>query len=111
MEDATMPAARFVSGVSFSDRSRSFGNDEKTDMATLQEFWATAIGPVKKVTLAYTLNGKSRGEATIVFAKADSASRAFNEFNNVPIDGKPIKVEVVGTVTAGETKSLADRIA
>jgi hypothetical protein len=56
-------------------------------------------------------NSNQSQDSTVSFDNPEDAARAFSEYNHVLIDGKPIKVEVVGTVTAGETESLADRIA
>lgn len=58
----------------------------------VQDFFSKAIGHVKKVSLAYGPNGKSRGEATVIFSKGDSAAKAHKEYNNVGVDGRPMKV-------------------
>ena len=85
---------------------------------------------MKKVLLSYGPNGRSRGEATVVFGRPDSAAKAQKEFNNVGVDGKPMRVctlerisyytcanayqiEIVASATASRApaKALSDRMA
>jgi len=82
------------------------------------------------VSLAYGPDGKSRGEATVIFSKPGSAAEAHKEYNNVGVDGRPMRVstlfvvpqisdadyhqiELVGgsTVAPAAMKGLADRMA
>jgi THO complex subunit 4 len=60
-----------------------------------QEYFGQSVGSVKKVELSYGPGGVSRGIATVIFAHADGASKAFQELNGLLIDNKPVKVEVV----------------
>ena len=71
---------------------RDTRTQKRTDIRCDQDFFSKAIGSVKKVSLAYGPNGKSRGEATIIFGKPDSAARAQKEYNNVGVDGRPMRV-------------------
>lgn len=63
-----------------------------TDALSFQEYFATTIGPVKKVILNYNKTGRSVGIATIVFHKATSAADAAKQLDTVKIDGRPMKV-------------------
>ncbi|KAL8397045.1 hypothetical protein RB594_003949 [Gaeumannomyces avenae] len=63
--------------------------------AHIKEYFGKSIGTVKKVEISYGPGGVSRGIATIIFAQADAASKAFQELNGILIDQRPIKVEVV----------------
>lgn len=58
----------------------------------IQDYFSKVIGPVKKVLLTYGPNGKSRGVATIIFANADSASKAVKTQNNIKVDQRPMRV-------------------
>ena len=60
-----------------------------------QEYFVSSIGQVKRVDISYGPGGVSRGIATITFAHADSASKAFKELNGVLIDSRPIKVNLI----------------
>lgn len=42
--------------------------------------------------LTYNQNGTSRGIASIIFAKADTAAKAAKELNGLLVDGRPMKV-------------------
>lgn len=64
--------------------------------------------------LTYNQNGSSRGIASIIFAKADTAAKAAKELNGLLVDGRPMKIEVVFDASHAPavpaSKSLADRI-
>ncbi|KAH8677339.1 hypothetical protein BX600DRAFT_430690 [Xylariales sp. PMI_506] len=73
------------------------------------------IGAIKRVELSYGPGGTSRGIATVIFSKADGASKAFAKLNGLLVDGKPIKIEIiVGGNKAAEiappAKTLTERI-
>lgn len=42
--------------------------------------------------LTYGPNGSSRGIASIIFSKPDTAAKAARELNGLLVDGKPMKV-------------------
>jgi RNA recognition motif-containing protein len=42
--------------------------------------------------LTYNQNGSSRGIATIIFGKADTAAKAAKDLNGLLVDGRPMKV-------------------
>jgi hypothetical protein len=60
---------------------------------TLQEYFSQSVGQVKKVELSYGPGGVSRGIATVIFAHADGASKAFSELNGLLVDNRPVKVK------------------
>jgi len=62
------------------------------------------IGPVKRVELSYGPGGASRGIANILFARSESATKAVAECNGIPVDGRPIKVELI--VDAARAKAI-----
>lgn len=45
--------------------------------------------------VTYNQNGTSRGIASIIFAKADTAAKAAKELNGLLVDGRPMKVRNV----------------
>lgn len=45
--------------------------------------------------LTYNQNGTSRGIASIIFGKADTAAKAAKELNGLLVDGRPMKVSIV----------------
>ncbi|ODM15664.1 hypothetical protein SI65_08898 [Aspergillus cristatus] len=83
--------------------------------ANIKEYFTKSAGPVKRVMLTYGPNGTSRGIASIIFGKPDTAAKAAKELNGLLVDGKPMKIEVVVDATRApavpEPKSLTERVA
>lgn len=65
---------------------------------------------MKRVMLTYNQNGTSRGIASIVFSKPDTAAKAAKELNGLLVDGKPMKVFPLFVQGEGGTRLIwADR--
>ncbi|KAJ5629441.1 mRNA export protein mlo3 [Penicillium herquei] len=83
--------------------------------ASIKDYFSKSAGPVKRVMLTYNQNGTSRGIASIIFAKADTAAKAAKDLNGLLVDGRPMKIEVVFDAsrapTVPATKPLTERIA
>ncbi|KAG6494498.1 hypothetical protein ZIOFF_049530 [Zingiber officinale] len=47
--------------------------------------------------LPYFIKKKSKGSAEVVFARRTDAIAAVKRYNNVLLDGKPMKIEIIGT--------------
>ncbi|PMD27637.1 hypothetical protein NA56DRAFT_615502 [Hyaloscypha hepaticicola] len=80
----------------------------------IKEYFVKTIGPVKRVELSYGPGGASRGIANIVFVRSESATKAVAECNGIPVDGKPIKVELIIDASRAKAipapKGLSERI-
>ncbi|CZT51232.1 related to RNA annealing protein [Rhynchosporium secalis] len=61
----------------------------------IKEYFGKTIGSIKKVEISYGPGGQSRGVANIIFHRFDSATKAVSTCNGIPVDGKPIKVELI----------------
>lgn len=61
-------------------------------MISLQEYFTKSAGPVRRVMLTYNQNGTSRGIASIIFMRADTAAKAAKDLNGLLVDGRPMKV-------------------
>ncbi|KAI9375228.1 hypothetical protein BJX61DRAFT_181395 [Aspergillus egyptiacus] len=83
--------------------------------ANIKEYFSKSAGPVKRVMLTYNQNGTSRGIASIVFSKPDTAAKAAKDLNGLLVDGRPMKIEVIVDAShAPEVpapKPLSDRVA
>ncbi|KAL2000092.1 hypothetical protein VTN02DRAFT_3566 [Thermoascus thermophilus] len=83
--------------------------------ANIKEYFSKSAGPVKRVMLTYNQNGTSRGIASIVFSKPDTAAKAAKELNGLLVDGRPMKIEVVLDATQAPEvpapKPLTERVA
>ncbi|KAF2747313.1 hypothetical protein M011DRAFT_486596 [Sporormia fimetaria CBS 119925] len=82
----------------------------------LKEYFVSAvnIGKPKRVMIQYGPTGRSLGSAMVIFHKPDHAAKAVKALDNIRIDNRPIKVEVLVSArdapAAAATQSLADRV-
>jgi THO complex subunit 4 len=58
----------------------------------IQDYFTQTVGNVQRVILAYGPNGRSRGDATIIFRKGDAGQKAVKQLDGVKVDGKPMRV-------------------
>ncbi|XP_060175447.1 THO complex subunit 4A-like [Lycium barbarum] len=54
------------------------------------------VGELKEYALHYDNSGRSKGTAEVVFTYASGALAAIKRYNNIQLDGRPMKIEVVG---------------
>ncbi|XP_021887637.1 THO complex subunit 4A [Carica papaya] len=58
------------------------------------------VGDLKRYAVHYDRSGRSKGTAEVVFSRRTDAVNAVKRYNNVQLDGKPMKIEIVGTNVA-----------
>jgi THO complex subunit 4 len=69
------------------------------------------FGLLKKYAVNFAATGQSLGTAEVLFANRASAINAVKKYNNVPLDGRPMKLEVAGGVVPQRMGvSIAKRI-
>ncbi|XP_020584519.1 THO complex subunit 4D-like isoform X2 [Phalaenopsis equestris] len=54
------------------------------------------FGDLKHSATHYDRNGRPSGSAEVVYARRSDAIAAVKRYNNVQLDGKPMKIEIVG---------------
>lgn len=64
------------------------------------------LGDLKRFSINYDRSGRSKGTAEVVFARRSDAVAAVKKYNNVQLDGKPMKIEIVGTNTPTAAAAL-----
>ncbi|CAM0905711.1 unnamed protein product [Alopecurus aequalis] len=64
----------------------------------IQELFSE-IGELKRYCVNYDKDGKSQGSAEVVFARKVDALDATERYNGVQLDGKPMKIELIGNKT------------
>ncbi|KAJ3680820.1 hypothetical protein LUZ60_015309 [Juncus effusus] len=55
------------------------------------------IGELKSYSINYDRSGRSKGTAEVVFAKHADAIAAVKRYNNVHLDGKEMKIEIIAS--------------
>lgn len=55
----------------------------------------SVIGELKRYAIHYDKTGRPSGSAEVVYAKRSDAFAAHKRYNNVPLDGRPMKIEIV----------------
>ncbi|KAL8047027.1 hypothetical protein ABFX02_08G211800 [Erythranthe guttata] len=54
------------------------------------------IGELIRYAIHFDRNGRPSGSAEVVFARRSDAFQALKRYNNVQLDGKPMKIEIIG---------------
>ncbi|KAL3474107.1 hypothetical protein BJX99DRAFT_185095 [Aspergillus californicus] len=115
---STKPAGKGVQNghpVSTESKIMVSGLPADVNEGNIKDYFQKAAGPVKRVMLTYNQNGTSRGIASIVFSKPDTAAKAGKDLNGLLVDGRPMKIEVVVDASRAPAvpapKSLSDRVA
>ncbi|XP_024973350.1 THO complex subunit 4B-like [Cynara cardunculus var. scolymus] len=54
------------------------------------------VGELKRYSIHYDRSGRSKGTAEVVYMRQPDAVAAMKRYNNVLLDGKPMKLELVG---------------
>ncbi|KAI1314427.1 hypothetical protein EDD11_002171 [Mortierella claussenii] len=77
--------------------------DHRVTSEDLKLVFSSRVGPLKKCTLMYDQNGKSTGTAVIHFTRSGDAAIAYSKFNGVPLDGRPMRIEILLTPAVAHT--------
>ncbi|KZV35047.1 THO complex subunit 4-like [Dorcoceras hygrometricum] len=64
------------------------------------------VGELKSCAVHYDRFGRSEGTAEVVFSRRADAEAAIRRYNHVQLDGKPMKIEIIG-VNIGPASRLS----
>jgi len=70
-------------------------------LSQYQELFSTMIGPVRQVNLNFDQSGRSKGTASVVFARKNDAVRSVDKLRNITLDGREMKIEIVVAPNVG----------
>ena len=67
----------------------------------------TEFGRVRRYGVNFAQSGQSLGTAEVQYENRNSALKAIQKYNNVPLDGRPMKLAVSGPPTGGNFPTAA----
>lgn len=59
----------------------------------------SSVGTIKQAMVKFDKNGRSTGQAEVVFANKNDALEAIKKYNGVPLDNRPLKISLSTTHT------------
>ncbi|XP_009628483.1 THO complex subunit 4A-like isoform X1 [Nicotiana tomentosiformis] len=92
------PAARGAGGISGIETGIKLlisNLDYGVSNEDIKELFSEA-GDIKRYSIHYDKSGRSKGTAEVIFARRRDAEAAIKKYNNVQLDGKPMKIEFAG---------------
>ncbi|CAA0318931.1 unnamed protein product [Arabidopsis thaliana] len=96
-----------VSGVEVGTTVYITNLDQGVTNEDIRELYAE-IGELKRYAIHYDRNGRPSGSAEVVYMRRSDAIQAMRKYNNVLLDGRPMKLEILGGST--ESAPVAARV-
>nr|TKS00925.1 hypothetical protein D5086_0000178210 [Populus alba] len=93
LEDSIRAAG--ITGVEVGTKLYVSNLDYGVTNEDIRELFAE-VGDLKRYTVHYDKDGRSSGSAEVMYTRRSDAFAALKKYNNVLLDGKPMKIEIVG---------------
>ncbi|KAK4371585.1 hypothetical protein RND71_011060 [Anisodus tanguticus] len=94
LEDSLRAAGLSSSGLESGTKVYVSNLDVGVTNSDIRELFSE-MGELIRYAIHYDKNGRPSGSAEVVFARRSDAYQALKRYNNVQLDGKPMKIEVV----------------
>lgn len=82
-----------------------FGVSEKDLKELFGEF-----GEMKKADLHFDKGGRSLGTGELVYSSRGAAMKAIKQYQGIPLDGRPMKLEILGEPTSARSEPVTKRL-
>ena len=94
-----------VVGLTTGTKVKITNLDSSVTAGDIEELFGE-VGELKSTDVPTGANGNSKGFAIVVYKRRADAQRAMDQYNGVPLDGKPLRISLIGGGLAAAAASI-----